>query len=527
MNKKPIYFLSAIFFFTFLSSYVVAGMINFHQSNPFLAAFWFGGFVLFTFNVGYMLVCSIVARFGKENLLKEKKLTALPKTAITYVVRNEDYAVLLENLGVSFANNYDENIDLWLLSNSELEDVIEKEHQVVEKLCERFGAGRIGYFQTKNNPLRRKHVCIQEWLHANPQYSYLVVCDADSLLPSGSVAKLLSKAEHPDNICIVHFQSHINIIKGKTYFTNFLGHGQDFCQRIYARTNQIIFDRGLSYGSGCLIRCKEFGEINVPHWVLSHDIWDTVFLEEKKYKLAFCYDVVTYGRFPNNYIDYMSRNQRWIKGTLESFGIVLSRKIPLGTRFMTLYPIYTYCVQPLFLLWIISGFFSNLKVWTPLLVTQRYAFLGASLIDMEMSSHLFITLGILKLHRFVKCKGIREMGLVFVDLLSSLLLCLNNLVFDTIAVLSWVATRKKGMKWIAMPKRINGDIYLIPIVKKLWPSTFLGIIGLTFGWKYSPVWTIVASPFLISFALGIPLTYLTGKQIKKWPRVNLALAAIN
>jgi len=514
MKKKTIFFLSLILLFTFLSTYAVAGMVNLRHSNHFLTAFWLVGFVLFTFNVGYMLVCSLAALFCKETFLKESNLAFFPKTAIIYVVRNENDSILLDNLTASFDNNPNENIDLWLLSNSDSEDFIAKERGLVEKLRGRFSPKKVGYFQTKNNPLRRKHVCIQEWLHAYPEYAYMVVCDADSILSQGSVEKLLSKAEHPENADIVHFQSQINTVNRNTYFASFLGHGQDFCQRIYSRTNQKIFDRSISFGSGCLIRCKEFSRINVPDWVLSHDIWDTIFLEEKKHRVVFCGDVVTYGSFPNNYLDCVRRSERWVRGTLEASGIVVTKKIPVGTRFMTFYPIYMYCAQPLFLLWIISGFFANLNVWHPLMVTQRYAFLGASLIDLEMGSHLFITLGILKAHRFVKCRSLKEAKLVFVDLLCSLLLCLNNLVFDSIAVVNWLLTRKKrGMDWISMPKEINEKVGLMPIIKKFWPSTALGIIGIVFGLRYSPVWTMVASPFLISFILGIPLTYLTAKQI--------------
>lgn len=419
-------FLSSIFLFAFLSSFWMYGMINFSSSNLFLAVFWMSGFVILTFNVGYMLISSFISFVMKDEPLKEKDLSILPPTAIIYVVRNEEEEVLLNSMYRSFRENFRDSVDLWLLSNSDLEEYVDGEKKVILTLREYFGEERVGYFRTQRNPLRRKHVCIQEWLAAHPEYKYFLVCDADSKLPPDSLLKLVQKAEHPENRDIVIFQSQINIQGATTYFAKFLGYGQDICQRIYARANQKVFGRGVSYGSGCLIRCKEFSEIHVPDWVLSHDIWDTVFLEEKKYQVVFCGDVITFGKFPGNYVECLKRSRRWIMGTLESLGIILRKKIPAGTRFMALYPIYIYLSQPIFFLWIIAGFFLDSKLWDTLFVVQRYALLGANYVDLEMGSHLLVTLFIVTGHRFIKCKNLKEMGMVFLELIVSLLICLNS-----------------------------------------------------------------------------------------------------
>ncbi|CAG1022734.1 hypothetical protein DOJK_01860, partial [Patescibacteria group bacterium] len=335
-------FMMSILLFTFLSSFWIYGTIDFSASNIFLSIFWMSGFVILTFNIGYMLISSIVAIFMKEERFKEKDLLTIPNTAIFYVVRNEHEDVLFSNMYRSFQDNFLGNIDLWLLSNSDSEESVSGEKRVICRLRKYFGEDRVGYFQTKENPLRRKHICIQEWLKEHPEYKYFLVCDADSNLPLGTALKFIRKAEHPDNQDVVVFQSQINVQSKPTYFVNFLGSGQNICQRIYTRANQKVFGRSVSYGSGCLIRCKEFGEIDVPDWVLSHDIWDTVCLEEKKYRVVFCSDVVTFGGFPSNYVEYLKRSRRWIKGTMESLGIILKKKIPIGTRFMALYPIYMY-----------------------------------------------------------------------------------------------------------------------------------------------------------------------------------------
>ena len=510
-RKKTVYFFAAIFLFTFISSFLIFGMINLKESNCFLTIFWMTGFIVLTINIGYMLVCTLVACFTKETILNSKQINDIPKTAIVYVVRNEHPDVLRKNLTYSFENNFQDNIDLWLLSNSDDDEFIQNEQKVLFELRERFGFNRIGYYQTFKNPLRRKHICIHQWLHEYPCYKYFLVCDADSQLPERSVLKLVGKAEHPANRSIVLFQSKINIHETTTYFNKFLAIGQDMCQRIYSRANQKVFGRAVSYGSGCLIRCKEFKEINVPDWVLSHDIWDTVSLEEKNYHVVFCGDVITYGSFPNNYIEYLKRSQRWIKGTLESLPVCLKADIPAGTRFMVLYPSYMYAIQPLFLLWIMSGFFYNNAMWETMFITQKYAFLGGSFVDLEMGSHMFITMTIVAGHRFVKCRNIKEVALVFVELFSTLLLCLNTIVFDSVSVVKWFFTRKKGMEWVSMKKDPEQKLLLVDVVKSLWPITLFGITCLILGIVYSPLWALFAAPFLCSFILGIPVTYYTSR----------------
>ncbi|MBL7071411.1 MAG: glycosyltransferase [Candidatus Omnitrophica bacterium] len=510
-RRHTIYYFSAIGLFTLVSCFLIFGMIDISESNVFLAIFWMFGFAVLTLNVGYVLVSAIAALLTKNMpSLKEKRLRHLPKTAVVYVVRNEHEVVIKENMAESFANNRERNVDIWLLSNSDIDECVVAEKRAIAGLQKRFGKRRVRYFQTRNNSLRRKHVCIHQWLGAYPEYRYFAVCDADSILPHGTLRRLVSKAEHPANKSIALFQSHISIIKRATYFSSFLSFGQDICQGIYSRANQNVFGRGVSYGSGCLIRCKAFRKIEVPDWVLSHDIWDTVSLEEKGYRVVFCSDVVTYGRYPSNYIEYLKRTRRWIAGTLESMPRCLRSKVSPGTRFMVLYPAYMYAIQPLFLIWIFSGFFYNNKVLVPMLVTQKYAFLGGSFVDLEMGSHLFFTMAIISGHRFIKCRNLKEAKHIIVEFLTTMLLCLNSIIFDSASVIKWLIFRKKGMGWVPMKKGPYQKMAIKDVAKELWPVALIGVVSLILGIIYNPLWTLFASPFICSFILGIPVAYLTG-----------------
>ncbi len=513
-NKLGIFlFFFSIFLFAFFNSYWIAGMINFSISNMFVSLIWMLGFMLLTFNVGYMLINTIVSSLWKEMYLNEEVSDQIPSTAIVYVVRNEMGEALFKNMYHSLFHNFSENVDLWLLSNSDKEEFVDIENKVIFKLKNLFGSNRVNYFRAVNNPLYRKHICIQEWLNGCHNYKYFLVCDADSKIPEGALSKLVRKAEHPNNKDIALFQSHITIKEEPTYFVKFLRFGQDICQRLFTSTNQKIFGRSVSYGSGCLIRCEVFRKINVPDWALSHDIWDTIYLEEMGYRVVFCGDVITYGEFPVNYLEYTKRNQRWIKGTLESAEVVFKNRTSIGTKFMTLYPSYLYLSQPIFLIWIMIGFFLDCKLWRPLFKVQRYAFMGASYVDLEMGSHLLITMCVVIGHKFLGCKNIKEVGLIFVELLTSVLICLNNIFYNSLTVIIWFLKREKGIQWVPMKKGTDENMKLSQVVKNLWPTTLIGVFGMVFGFIYSLNWAIAALPFLISFTLGIPVVYFTGKKI--------------
>jgi membrane glycosyltransferase len=509
--KGPL-FLASVAVLGAVGSAAISLSIDFPDSASLTTVFWMSGFVLLSLNVSYFVVTLVVWALTSDTQLPEAALITLPPTAIVYVVRNEPVKVVLGSLAYSLENNLVDHLDAWVLSNSDLDEYLAAEEGVIAKLRAQFGGRRVGYFRASHNPLRRKHVCVDEWLVEHPEYQYVLICDADSRLPSGSVWRLVAKAEHPDNADVVLLQSHISVAEQPTPFVRILALTQDICQQLYASVHQRVFNRGVSYGSGHLVRASEFAKLQVPAWVLSHDIWDTVSLEEKGGRVVFCGDVRTLGSFPVNYIEYLGRSRRWILGTLESVRFCATRQIPLGTRFMTLYPTYMYLFQPLFVLWIAAGVLCDEQPWRPLLLAQKYAVLGASAVDLEMGSHLVLTLTIALAPRVLRCTTIGSAARVFGDVVTSMLLCLTSILFDSLAVLEFLVAGKKGREWVSMKKGDPEQLQLRVVVGKLWPATAVGVAGLAGGLRYAPRWTLVAAPFFCAFLLSIPLAYCTGRR---------------
>ena len=512
-DRNALLFLATTALLAGASTYLLCGMLRFSATNLVLAAAWVLGFAILFLNVAYMLVAALVSRGFPERRLAASAGGSSPPTAIVYVVRNEAAAPLFEKMRASFAGNASSQADLWLLSNSDSPPHAAAERRLLSRLRETFDRNRVHLFVPADNPLRRKHTALDRWLAAHPEYDYLVVCDADTLLPPGSVAALVGKAEHPENRGVGLFQSRIHALPGATYFSRWLGGGQEICQKIYASAHQKAFGRGVSFGSGCLIRCRALRQIEVPDWVLSHDIWDTALLEAAGHRVVYAGDVVTYGEFPGTYVEYLKRSRRWILGTLESLAVCRRPGPPLATRLMLLYPSYLYLAQPVFLLWILGGFFLGTGPGQELLPTQRYAFLGAAYVDLEMGSHLVLTLSIVIGHRFAQCRSLGEAWRIVCELTGSVILCLNGVFYTSVSVCEWLVSSLRGREWVPMRKR-HEALGWRRAATALWPTTGLGLLGLIFGFRYSPDWALVALPFLLSFAASIPVTFWTGQLVQ-------------
>ncbi len=507
---RSVSFVMAVLLLPILGLYVLSGLIDFNAASYWSAILWLAGFGLLALNTSHMLVCSIVALWPGSKCLPETKHSHGRRTDVLYVVRNENVDLLFTTISTSLAGIVGSDAHLWLLSNSDDLDFQSSERRLVQKLQEKFGVEWVSLFGSRRNPRRRKHVCIHEWLEAHPESCYVVICDADTVLPAGAVEKLVCKAEHPDNAGIVLFQSNIRIVDAETRFARILSFGQEIAQRIYTTAHQRVFGRSPYYGSGCLIRAAGYRTLKVPDWVLSHDIWETVALEKYVGRIVYCGDVVTFGRFPHNLLDFLRRGRRWIFGTMETLPLLACRGIPLGTRFFVLLPIYLYLSQPLLLIWIAFGFVLSSSVG-PLLAVQTFASAGSGYVHLEMSSCLVFTMTIVFGHRFTRCRTLREIGETALELAASIILCLNCIVYDSATVVAALVRRGRRYEWVSSEK-LNRPQRLSGVARELWPSTVLGLAGAAAGIVYARNWALIASPFLMSFCLGIPAAYWTAQK---------------
>lgn len=490
----------------FVISYLMAGMLVFTPETFFFTAFWLFGFTFLAFNLVYMLAASVCSILLKDRPLPEAREAPSRRVAVIYPVKNEGEG-LYERIRYSMNSASEAKPDFWLLSDSD-PDFLDYEVETVRKLRREFGETRISY-RHRAEPREKKQGNIMEWLHQHHEYEFFFVCDADTMMAPGTLPKLLRKAAHPEAADIAIFQSRLEIVHAKTYFAKFQAVSSRLAQKLYVRVNQAIFARQVSFGHGCLVRAEAFRQLRLPKGIWSHDIWDMALLDQMGWRTVFCSDTVTYDEVPSHYLELKSRNRRWARGTLQSWPLLFLPRVSLASRFYVFYGIYMYVAQPVFFFWLLASFWAASSFSGFVIEFQRYAFLGGTLVDIELTGMMIFSLGIVFLHKLAVCRSLEDLGDAVFEILFSTLICLNNVLYQTVDILV-IPFQTAG--WIPMKKDPFADVTALNCVRSLWPGTLLGLAGAYFGFLESPEWAMGALPFLVSFTFSIPLTYLTAKQ---------------
>jgi membrane glycosyltransferase len=291
-------YLLTILALALLLTFLLARMINWQETNRVISALWIAGFFCMILNLTYTVIMTICSFFIKAQYLPEAHLSHIPKTAILYVIKNEDI-IVKDRMESTLAFNRDANIDLWLISNSDDVSKINEEQFIVTYLQDRFVGTNIRYYRPHNNPLGRKHVAIRQWISDNDKYEYFIVCDADTVLCPGMLHKLISKAEHPQNKEIMAFQSHMEVEGSVTRFAKYMEPGQNLVEKTFRRVNYHFWGLSPYYGHSALIRGNEFGQLKIPDFVLSHDLWETAAIDAAHSRLALCEDAVSMELLPS------------------------------------------------------------------------------------------------------------------------------------------------------------------------------------------------------------------------------------
>ena len=158
---------------------------------------------------------------------------------------------------------------------------------------------------------------------------FVITVDADTILPAGSVRKLAGTLAHPQNVARFDpvtgdIVSGYSILQPRvemapqgvslTFFTRFFAGDTaiDIYSRAVSNVYQDLFGRGIFIGKGiydvaAFHRCID-GRV-AENTILSHDL-----LEGALGRAALASDIVLYEGFPGNYLEYVKRWHRWVRG---------------------------------------------------------------------------------------------------------------------------------------------------------------------------------------------------------------------
>lgn len=239
----------------------------------------------------------------------------------------------------------------------------------VENLNERYGMGNTGPFQLLVRPRlwNERQGCWMAWERKRGKLEqfnrlilegdsepfclwvgdrmaldltrFVVTLDADTMLPSGSVAKLASALAHPLNLprlsnsgklergySIIQPRVEIAPVSGgRSLFERFFT-GEttiDIYSRAVSDFYQDLFGAGIFVGKGIydLAAFHAVTDGKVPeNAVLSHDLF-----EGSLGRAGLATDIVLYEGFPDTYRQYAQRLHRWVRGDWQLFPWVVGR----------------------------------------------------------------------------------------------------------------------------------------------------------------------------------------------------------
>jgi len=450
---------------------------------------WLVALTILNYNVFFVTIGGIFSLFPVS--CHSYTLNTLPHTAQAALVISLKNETGLEDIIMpNVLANQDVLSEVIILSNSTDAERIAEEKRVLADIT------RVGITATHIPSKPPKHVAMYDFIRSRTDIQWMATCDADTFYPAGSIKKLLLKAHHPLNHDVAIFQSHVTAHPGKTYFSNILSIGQNTTAQLYAYGFFNALGAGGYYGSGALINREYFQQaadaienaqiIDVPA-IRSHDVWEAVTLPKLSRHVHYCMDVETQEGFPNNYMEMVIRDRRWMKGTLQSIKAlkVLPHQNTLGTLGILLFPIAMYVFQPVFVAFIVIGlvrvFTSDISQWT------LHAVVTA------------VILGFIFGQKFLATRRTAHVVDIFIELVFSTLFYINTPLFTTLNVLTlWMPE-----EWIVMPKQPTFTS-ISRHIRFFWIHELCGLLGIILFILVSDVALVFSLPiFVILFMSGI------------------------
>jgi len=314
--RKIFFVLTAIIYF-FSNAAIAIYVINWTIPTS-VAMYLILSFFLVSFS--FLLSKRLLAFFLKPyKLPKLDFLGKKPKVAILYTTMNDVVEECLRGINQSYDS------DVFVLDDS----TDPNKRSLVGRV-----ANELGYVVLRRSERKGfKAGAMNNWFAKyGKNYDYVVVLDADSLLPSYWVEEALKYAEHPENRNIAIFQGLINIWNKDNKFVKVLAPLHKVGQDIWEKKLANYLDAVYCYGHNVMIKVRALEEIGgfVSGYV-SEDFATAVKLAERGYKCRFV-PLNTYEAIPENVRGFVKRQNKWTKGSMEFFDFIKNSKISLSQK---------------------------------------------------------------------------------------------------------------------------------------------------------------------------------------------------
>ncbi|MGU3536359.1 glucans biosynthesis glucosyltransferase MdoH [Methylobacterium sp. A54F] len=303
------------------------------------------------------------------------RASGLSRTAAVVAIHAEDAVAVFAGLRVmarSLAREGGDGSDLDIFVLSDTRDgaiAAVEEHEFARIEAWRRGAGpgipRIRYRRRREN-IGRKAGNIAEFCETyGPEYDFMIVLDADSLMTGQAMRRLVRLMEESPRTGLIQTVSYA---AGRdTLFARI----QQFAVRLYAPLALRCLETwqgpdGSYWGHNAILRIEAFatnaklpvlpGRAPLGGEILCHDIVEGALLRRAGWEVRLLPEMGgTWEEMPTNLVDLLGRERRWCQGNLQHLRVLPMRGLRGASRWHLAVGILSYGALPLWIAYLALG----------------------------------------------------------------------------------------------------------------------------------------------------------------------------
>lgn len=449
-------------------------------------------------------------------------------TALLVCIRHEDTERLERNLGWMLdglvRTGESRWFHLYLLSDSEQPDIVEREQTVLRKLTDRFGASLQISYRRRESPSGFKAGNIRDfcerWGHLHP---FAIVLDADSVMTPAAMLRLVRIMQVQPRIGIL--QTLVTGLPSTSPFARVFQFGMRLGMRSYTLgAASWQGDCGPYWGHNAILRLQPFtehchlpvlpGKPPLGGHVLSHDQLEAVLMRRAGFEVRVLPEEDgSWEENPPTLPEFIRRDLRWCQGNLQYLQLLGLKGLKPVSRCQLWLAIAMYVGAPAWLGLIALGLLRQMpidvdlfKLMFAITMTMTFAPKLATLGDVLLRTDLRRDYG----------GTARVLVSAVLELLFSTMMAPVSAVSVTLFMLGLPFGRQIG--WTAQ-QRDSAGLSLRAATRWLWLHTLLGM-GLGFAfWAVFPATVWLWAPFVMGLVGSIPLAVVSAS-----PRLGRLLA---
>lgn len=475
----------------------------------------------------------------------------IPTTALVFVVFNEDVARVFAGLKTIYQSVEREgqlgSFEFFILSDTRSPDRWVEEEMAWVHLCREVGGfGRIFYRHRRENENKKSGNIADFCRTWGGRYTYMIVCDADSVMAGADIIRMTRHMEANPRIGIL--QTAPRIFGGESLF----GRVQQFSNGLYGR----MFCAGLDFwqcgvgnywGHNAVIRLEPFIEYcDLPDLpgvepfggkILSHDFVEAALMRKAGWEVWLLYELEgSWEEGPQSLIESAKRDRRWSQGNLQHTWLLFSKGLHPFNKVHLLMGILGYCASPLWLMFLaLSTWVAIDHKWSGLTtILPAQGFLG-EFIHLSMMEHGLLVFGVTivlllgpKLMAWLLLAVNRArarlfgglwrtaVGIVIEFVLSTLIAPILMLFHTKFIVFMFLG---RSVEWKAQKRRADQGTGWLQSLLAHGGQTLVAVAWAVLAWEISQMLFWWLSPVLIGLLVAVPLSVFTSRPtVGHWLR---------